>query len=233
MNTINMTTEKQDVMKLDQIKKHATTPKRNLVVYVSLTYLVFLCLLALTGVLISLNAPSYVQTIAMNVCAWAPTIVVLIMFRRLFPGVTFGEFLRRNFIGRVNPLIFLLLLALQVAVVALAVVAQLWATGKGLNSVLLLSPSALLTTFVVTATGGSMGEELGWRGYLLKELNKRHTLFMSGIIVGIVWGFWHLPLWIISGYSGISLLLYVAYFLVSIVSTSLVITVFYNDSGTC
>jgi membrane protease YdiL (CAAX protease family) len=223
-----MTTEKQDVMKLDQIKKHATTPKRNLVVYVSLTYLVFLCLLALTGVLISLNAPSYIQTIAINVCSFAPTIVVLIMFRRIFPGVTFREFLRRNFIGRVNPLIFLLLLILQVAIVALAVGAQLWATGKGLNSVLLLSPSALLTTFVVTATGGAMGEELGWRGYLLKELNKRHTLFMSGLIVGIVWGFWHLPLWIISGYSGISLLLYVAYFLVSIVSTSLVITIFYS-----
>ncbi len=121
MNTINKTTEKQDVMKQDQIEKHATTPKRNLVVYVSLTYLVFLCLLALTGVLISLNAPSYVQTIAKNVCAWAPTIVVLIMFRRLFPGVSFGEFFRRNFIGRVNPLIFLLLLVLQVAIVALAV----------------------------------------------------------------------------------------------------------------
>jgi membrane protease YdiL (CAAX protease family) len=150
------------------------------------------------------------------------------MFRRLFPGVTFREFLRRNFIGRVNPLIFLLLLVLQVAIVALAVGAQLWATGKGLNSVLLLSPSALLTTFVVTATGGAMGEELGWRGYLLKELHKRHSLFMSGLLVGIVWGFWHIPLWIISGYSGISLVLYVAYFLVSIVSTSLVITVFYS-----
>ena len=51
---------------------------------------------------------------------------------------------------------------------------------------------------------------------------------MSGLLVGIVWGFWHIPLWIISGYSGISLVLYVAYFLVSIVSTSLVITVFYS-----
>jgi hypothetical protein len=228
MNAINKNTEKQVGIKQDQIEKHATTPKRNLVVYVSLTYLVFLCLLALTGVLMSLNVPSYVQIIAQNVCSWAPIFVVLIMFRRLFPGVTFREFLRRNFIGRVNPLIFLLLLVLQGAIVALAVGAQLWATGKGLNSVLLVSPSALLTTFVVTATGGSMGEELGWRGYLLKELHKRHTLFMSGLLVGIVWGFWHIPLWIISGYSGISLVLYVAYFLVSIVSLSLVITVFYS-----
>jgi uncharacterized protein len=215
-------------MNQDQLEKHSTTPKRDLVVYVSLTYLVFWCFLGLTGLLISLDVPSCVQTIAMNVCAWVPTIVVIILFRRLFPGVTFGEFFRRNFMGRLNPLIFLLLLVLQVAVGSLAVGAQLWAAGKGLSSVLLLSPSALLTAFVVTATGGAMGEELGWRGYLLKELNKRHTLFMSGLMVGIVWGFWHLPLWIISGYSGISLVLYVAYFLVSIVSTSLVITVFYS-----
>jgi len=228
MNTNNKTTEKQVVMKQDQIEKHATIPKRNLVVFVSLTYLLFWCLLGLTGVLMSLNVPSYILTIAQNVCSFAPTIVVLIMFRRLFPGVSFGEFFRRNFMGRVNPLIFLLLLALQVAVVALAVGAQLWATGKGLNSALLVSPSALLTTFVVTATGGSMGEELGWRGYFLKELNKRHNLFMSGLIVGIVWGFWHLPLWFISGFSGISFVLYIAYFLVSIVSLSLVITVFYS-----
>ena len=215
-------------MKQNQIEKHSTTPKRNLVVYVSLTYLVFWCLLGLTAVLISLKAPSHVQTIAKNVCAWAPTVVVLIMFHRLFPGVSFGVFLRRNFIGRLNPLIFLLLLALQVAVVAMAVVAQLWATGKGLNSVLLLSSSALLTTFVVTVTSGPMGEELGWRGYLLKELQTRHTLFMSGLLVGIVWGFWHIPLWIVSGYSGISLVFYIAFFLVSIVATSLVITVFYS-----
>jgi phenylpyruvate tautomerase PptA (4-oxalocrotonate tautomerase family) len=35
MNTINKTNEKQDVMKQDQIAKHAKTPKRNLVVYIS------------------------------------------------------------------------------------------------------------------------------------------------------------------------------------------------------
>ena len=131
MNSINKISEKQVGIKQDRIEKHATTPKRNLVVYVSLTYLVFLCLLALTGVLMSLNVPSYVQIIAQNVCAWTPTIVVLIMFRHLFPGVSFGEFFRRNFIGRVNPLIFLLLLVLQVAIVALAVGVQLWATGRG------------------------------------------------------------------------------------------------------
>lgn len=39
---------------------------------------------------------------------------------------------------------------------------------------------------------GSIGEEIGWRGYLLPVLNKRFTPFFSSILVGCLWGFWHL-----------------------------------------
>ena len=204
------------------------SPKRNLIVFVSLTYVLFWCFLGLTGLLISLHVPSYVQTVAKNFCAWTPTIVVLIMFRQLYPGMSFGECLKQNFSSRVGPSTFLILLVLQTAIVVLAVMAQWWTTGGTLNSISLISPSAVLITFVVTATSGPMGEELGWRGYLLKELSARYTLFVSALLVGIIWGFWHIPLWLLSGYTGTGLLLYAAYFLVSIVSTSCVITVFYS-----
>ena len=39
---------------------------------------------------------------------------------------------------------------------------------------------------------GSIGEEIGWRGYLLPSLNKKTSPFISSIIVGFLWGFWHL-----------------------------------------
>lgn len=39
---------------------------------------------------------------------------------------------------------------------------------------------------------GCMGEEIGWRGYLLPSLNKKTSPFVSSIIVGFLWGFWHL-----------------------------------------
>lgn len=39
---------------------------------------------------------------------------------------------------------------------------------------------------------GCIGEEIGWRGFLLSELNKKYTLLKSSIIVGILWGIWHL-----------------------------------------
>lgn len=39
----------------------------------------------------------------------------------------------------------------------------------------------------------AFGEELGWRGFLLKEL-KELKFVMASIIIGLIWGIWHAPL---------------------------------------
>lgn len=41
---------------------------------------------------------------------------------------------------------------------------------------------------------GSYGEEIGWRGFLLPKLQERHSLLTSSLIIGLVWGIWHLQL---------------------------------------
>ncbi|WP_052098712.1 CPBP family intramembrane glutamic endopeptidase [Paenibacillus stellifer] len=38
-----------------------------------------------------------------------------------------------------------------------------------------------------------IGEESGWRGFLLPKLRKRRSLFGSALIVAAVWMLWHLP----------------------------------------
>ena len=42
---------------------------------------------------------------------------------------------------------------------------------------------------------GPLGEELGWRGYLLPRLVPSVGLVGAALLVGIVWALWHLPLW--------------------------------------
>jgi membrane protease YdiL (CAAX protease family) len=39
----------------------------------------------------------------------------------------------------------------------------------------------------------ALGEELGWRGFLLKSLDGKKFLTVS-LIIGTVWGIWHFPL---------------------------------------
>lgn len=38
-----------------------------------------------------------------------------------------------------------------------------------------------------------LGEETGWRGFALAQLQEHHSALYSTIILAIFWGFWHLP----------------------------------------
>ena len=42
--------------------------------------------------------------------------------------------------------------------------------------------------------GGPLGEEIGWRGWLLPNLQQRVSPLLASLFVGLIWGCWHLPL---------------------------------------
>ena len=48
----------------------------------------------------------------------------------------------------------------------------------------------------------SLGEEIGWRGFLLPELAKVTSYRRAAIFSGLVWSAWHLPLILFGGYHG-------------------------------
>jgi len=52
--------------------------------------------------------------------------------------------------------------------------------------------SALIAGYTINAFF-AFGEELGWRGYLLKTLQGKKLIPVS-LMIGIVWGLWHFPL---------------------------------------
>jgi membrane protease YdiL (CAAX protease family) len=56
---------------------------------------------------------------------------------------------------------------------------------------------AILGTFLVDP--GPLGEELGWRGFALPRLLKDRSALSAGVILGLIWGVWHLPAFLIGG----------------------------------
>jgi membrane protease YdiL (CAAX protease family) len=92
-----------------------------------------------------------------------------------------------------------------------------WSTWSGV-------PLLFVTT---TLLGGPLFEEVGWRGFLLEELQQRHPVLMSTAVVAVVWAVWHLPL-LISEPTGQRPPLP---FLVSILGQAVVLTWIYNTSS--
>ena len=44
-----------------------------------------------------------------------------------------------------------------------------------------------------------VGEELGWRGYALPLLLEKRSAVTASLILGVLWGLWHLPTFVVPG----------------------------------
>ncbi|MBO1306850.1 CPBP family intramembrane metalloprotease [Enterococcus sp. 669A] len=58
--------------------------------------------------------------------------------------------------------------------------------------------TALFQLPIMIFFGGGL-EEVGWRGYLLPQLQNRYSSFVSTCILAMIWSIWHLPLWLVKG----------------------------------
>ncbi len=57
---------------------------------------------------------------------------------------------------------------------------------------------SLLAALLLGAIKGPI-EEFGWRGFALPLLQRRFAPIWASLIVGSIWGFWHLPAFMLSG----------------------------------
>jgi membrane protease YdiL (CAAX protease family) len=72
-------------------------------------------------------------------------------------------------------------------------------------------------------------EEFGWRGFALPLLQRRYTPIWAGLILGAIWGAWHLPAFFLSGTSQ-STWSFFPFFIGSI-AVGVIVTPLYNSSG--
>jgi len=71
----------------------------------------------------------------------------------------------------------------------------------------LTAPNGSSLIFVGIVSGIMVGfcEEIGWFGFAIPLMRKRHSILATGLIVGFLWGAWHImanDIWAIRTYSG-------------------------------
>lgn len=89
------------------------------------------------------------------------------------------------------------------------------------------SLQSLILALVLTAIKGPI-EEFGWRGLTLPLLQRKFAPIWAGIILGVIWGLWHLPAFMLSGTQQ-SAWSFTPFFVGSI-ALSIIVTPLFNSS---
>ena len=155
------------------------------------------------GIQVPFNISTY-TSIVVPIGAFAPMLAAItLVFRRgRWAGVK--TFLRQAFDFRARPLYYVMALLLPIAI---HFIAHYLATSLGLEVADTLFPPELPVSpiilsipyfFLMLLIGGGQ-EEFGWRGYAQQRLQEKFGVIPASLLIGVVWGIWHLPLWFMPG----------------------------------
>ena len=112
-----------------------------------------------------------------------------------------GELLRRGLVWRVNFGWWFLSLLYIVPLVISALYFGTLINGASLSLDILRPVYTVLPTIFVLIVLAGLGEEYGWRGFLLPRLQRDHNAVVSSLIVGFFHSLWHIPLFLSRRYS--------------------------------
>jgi len=110
-----------------------------------------------------------------------------------------GELLRRGLVWRAGlrwwATAFLYLAPLAAAAVYVGVLVS----SKTFDWSVLRPIYQVLPMMIVLIILAGLGEEFGWRGFLLPRLQRHHNALISSLIIGFFHSIWHVPLFLVEG----------------------------------
>src|SRR5215213_6608286 len=157
-----------------------------------------------------------------------PSVVAIVLTAIVFGRGTLRKLLGRLLIWRVNPLWYLVVILGPAALTGGVVALNAILGGPALSLGMPLLGVAFFLAFSIFP-GSALGEEIGWRGYVLPRLQTRMSALSASLILAPIWALWHLPLWL-TGAPGRTPTLYAA-FVVSVIALSVILTWVYNSTG--
>ena len=157
-----------------------------------------------------------------------PSVMAIVLTAMVFGRGALRKLLGRLLIWRVNPLWYLVVVLVPVALTAGVLPLNALLGGPALSLGMPLVGAAVFLAFSIFP-GSALGEEIGWRGYVLPRLQTRMSALSASLFLAPIWALWHLPLWL-TGDPVKTPTFYVPFFL-AVFPLSILLTWVYNSTG--
>ena len=143
----------------------------------------------------------------LGLASFSPAVAAIILISVNEGAVGIKSLVSRLFLWRVPFKWYLIALLAPItmellAILTLRILGEL-VTTLSLSDWLQIIPAQLpgLAVMLLFLVMNSAGEELGWRGYAMPALQARFGSVWASLILGLLWGLWHLPTFWIPGSS--------------------------------
>ena len=156
---------------------------------------------------------------------FGPALAAIISAIYLAGRSGFRELISRLFRWKISWKLYVLAIGGPLLVTATATTVAIFAKGLSFAPAASFTAKMFAIFFVMAIVDGPLGEEVGWRGFLLPELLKKIHPIPASIFVGVVWYVWHIPLYAADGKGTPPI------FLLSCVLYSLIFTWFFLKSN--
>ncbi len=156
-----------------------------------------------------------------------PSLIAIVLTAIVLGRGALRKLLGRLLIWRVDPRWYLVVLG-PAALAGGMVTLNVFVEGPAISVGVPLLTAVIMLAFSIFP-GSALGEEIGWRGYALPRLQAGRSALSASLILGVVWGFYHLPLFF-TGQAARPPSLF-APFVISTIALSVILTWVYNSTG--
>ena len=92
------------------------------------------------------------------------------------------------------------------------------------------APYNFVFYFILILPLSALWEEIGWRGFLLPALQKKYSPLKASLLIGFVWGLWHLPVYLAINPYGDKTIVYFLFMFIGCFALSIIETWLYNST---
>ena len=197
--------------------------KKNLCFFAILTYVGFYIALGLCLLIVAFGVPmESMSNYAPLVISWVSLVVLMIWAKRLLKDSSRKEFLKGLFAEKLRIKWILISIIIPSLIFAITVIVLGTVNHKSIGKLINQDYASYPLLFILQLLMGPTAEEPGWRGYFFTEVSAKKGILKGSVITGLVWGFWHTPLWLMEGLSPLNLIVYAVSFMGAVIGISII-----------